>query len=162
MADHLPPLARVAKDVKSGESKTNSKAGADVGADAGAGNSQGVADLKLLKFLWHRWVRTAFKAKSDFILAVQLRHVKLSRKEGEAPVATLSTTNASMAGRDAHAQTAPAGDLYKAEESDDKLDVAKRRLKKSRVQSWGEEGEDSYILSLLEGGDGSDDNKWDL
>ena len=133
--------------------KENNTAGFKVGADAGAVGGEGVADLKLLKFLWHRWKRTAFKTKSDFILAVQLWHIKLGQEEGDAAVAKLSTNNASLAGRQ---DTADEAIRFEAEETDDSLAVATRRFGKDLVDSREDGSGDAFVLPLLQE-EGDDD-----
>jgi hypothetical protein len=51
-------------------------------------------DLKLLKFLWKRSRQTSFKNSTDFVLAVQLRHIKLDEKAQ--PEHEVSETHATM------------------------------------------------------------------
>jgi len=134
---------KVAKGAK-GESRDSFKAGADAGGDVGSD----VADMKLFQFLWRRWKRTSFKSRSDFVLAVQLRHIELGKKKGDPAVVTLSEENATMAGRQNASHDAA---QYEAEKIDDSLDVATKRFGKRLVKSWKDGSSDeSCVLSLME------------
>jgi hypothetical protein len=84
---------------------------------------------------------------------VQLWHVKLSQKEGNAAVATLSTDNASLAGRQ---PTADSAIRFEAEETDDSLAVATRRFGRDRVDSREDGSGDVFVLPLLQD-DGDED-----
>jgi hypothetical protein len=67
-----------------------------VGGNIGAGEQTTGSDMKWLDLLYKVQNRTSFKTSTDFILAVQLRRIKL-KANGELSTVTLSTRNASLA-----------------------------------------------------------------
>lgn len=123
-------------------------AGANVGAHDGTTDS----DMKLLKLLWKRWNRTTFKTSSNFILAVQLRHIKLV--EGKLKV-TLSTKNASMADGGAKAREEVAVRVEYAG-MDDSLSAAEEKFW-NRIDKRKDEDGDELIIPELEGDEEEDE-----
>ncbi|KAI9150884.1 hypothetical protein HJFPF1_10661 [Paramyrothecium foliicola] len=100
VAEHLSEFPRANLWMISGlkvvrGAKMNAGNSIDLSADIGTGNKLSSSDLKFLKLLWSRANQTSFQESSDFILAVQLRHIKL--KAGKLKKVSLSTKNASMA-----------------------------------------------------------------
>lgn len=79
----------MAKDAKQNISNLTS-----AGVDIGGRDELTDTNIKLLNLLWKRHNRTSFDKKSDFILAVQLRRIKLINGEF---TSILSMKKASMA-----------------------------------------------------------------
>ncbi|CAI6097449.1 unnamed protein product [Clonostachys chloroleuca] len=75
--------------------KASSTASNNVDGNAGAEASSGIANLKLLNLIWNRSKHVSFKTATDFVLAVQLRHIMLDG-QGE-PIHSVSVKNTSMA-----------------------------------------------------------------
>ncbi|CAH0054821.1 unnamed protein product [Clonostachys solani] len=80
--------------IAKGASQTSGSS-TNMGADIGAKDKLTASELRLLKLLWKRWDRTTFQASSEFILAVQLRRIRLV--EGKLVSVTLSGRRANMA-----------------------------------------------------------------
>ncbi|CAH0058631.1 unnamed protein product [Clonostachys solani] len=75
--------------------KASSTASNNVDGNTSAEASSGLANLKLFNLIWKRSKHVSFKTATDFVLAVQLRHIMLDG-QGE-PVHSVSVKNTSMA-----------------------------------------------------------------
>ncbi|OTA92569.1 hypothetical protein M434DRAFT_396341 [Hypoxylon sp. CO27-5] len=119
------------------------------GADGNGGDKSEVVDMKLLTFLWDRWKRTSFKEASDFVLAVQLRCIKLSP---DIPKSTLSTKHATMA----DSQKAAEDFNLKLDGVDDSLEIAERRFL-GQIEKRQDEGGDNYMIPFIQDEDEDED-----
>jgi hypothetical protein len=75
--------------------KINAGSSLELGADTGTKEKISHSELKFLKLLRSRANRSSFEESSDFILAVQLRHIKLAASQLKK--VTLSSKDATMA-----------------------------------------------------------------
>ncbi len=121
--------------------KETAKVGFKAGANMGGSDGSGGVNMKLLKFLYKKSQQNSFKGSGDFILAVQLKHIKFVKGKADPQLVT-STKNASMAdggkaregeivleyqGMDANLEAAEedfCGELHKTEDDGDEVVMA--------------------------------------
>ncbi|KAL2208341.1 hypothetical protein CC79DRAFT_1331533 [Sarocladium strictum] len=145
---------KVAKGAK--QSIDQSKAaGTDIAAGAA---SKDIADVKALKLAWKRCNRRGFKTASDFVMAVQLRRVKLDNK-GELVDHYLSLRKATMEDGTPAAKDSDQGRPPVYAGLDDDLSPEKKIFLKDLHEMDGKDSEEAHDHVFLPDLSDDDDNE---